>query len=123
MFRDQGTAYRKELGKRIREARGSRTQQNFAEALGIKYQQISAYERSLIMPGADLIADIAEVLNVSLDWLLTGEGEKYRKSNGRAAERIAETPPEYRDEFAQLQKDLQTMSERIAALIAKTRKK
>ncbi len=62
-----------EVGHRIRAIRGKQTQVEFAAVLGVKKQNyISRYERGRI-PSPDLLVRIAEIGQVTTDWLLTGK--------------------------------------------------
>ncbi len=61
------------VGERIRAIRGKQTQTEFAAVLGVKKQNyISRYERGRI-PSPDLLVRIAEIGQVTTDWLLTGK--------------------------------------------------
>lgn len=61
-----------EVGERIRQIRGIRTLEEFAEELGVKNPTIYRYETDRI-PDAEMLAQIAELASVSVDWLLTGK--------------------------------------------------
>ncbi len=63
------------LGKRIREARTKKgyTQDQLAEEIKVSVVYLSELERGLKLPSLTLFVDIARVLNVSTDSLLTGE--------------------------------------------------
>ena len=68
------------LGRRLRELRGlDLTQGELAKELGISQSQLSKYERGVAAPPADILFFIKQRFEVSIDWLLTGEGLK--KSN------------------------------------------
>lgn len=61
------------VGERIRAVRGTKTQTEFANILGVKKQNyISRYERGRI-PSPDLLVRIAGIGRVTTDWLLTGK--------------------------------------------------
>ncbi len=61
------------VGERIRSVRGTKTQTEFADVLGVKKQNyISRYERGRI-PSPDLLVRIAGIGRVTTDWLLTGK--------------------------------------------------
>ncbi|MDX1742470.1 MAG: helix-turn-helix transcriptional regulator [Ruegeria sp.] len=65
------------LGDRIagaREAAGM-TQSQLARRLGVKKATIAAWENDLSEPRANRLSMIAGMVNVSIMWLLTGEGE------------------------------------------------
>jgi transcriptional regulator with XRE-family HTH domain len=67
----------KALGKRLRELRGfDLTQQEFAQELGISQSQLSKYERGIVAPTAEILFFVKKCFRVSIDWLLTGEGER-----------------------------------------------
>ncbi len=50
------------------------TQDEFARRLGIKLKTIEAWENDLSEPRANRLQMMAGLLNVSIRWLLTGEG-------------------------------------------------
>lgn len=65
------------LGRRLRELRGfDLTQEEFAKELGISQSQLSKYERGVAAPPADILFFVKKRFRVSIDWLLTGEGER-----------------------------------------------
>lgn len=57
-----------------REAAGM-TQAQLARRLGIKKATLSAWEQDLSEPRANRLSMMAGLVNVSIKWLLTGEGE------------------------------------------------
>ncbi len=67
------------IGKRINEIRSGNSQEDFANDLNTIKQTISKYENGKIMPGGDFMLSLIEKKNVSIDWLLTGEGEMLLK--------------------------------------------
>lgn len=67
----------KALGRRLRELRGfDLTQEEFARELGTSQSQLSKYERGAAAPTADILFFVKKRFRVSIDWLLTGEGER-----------------------------------------------
>lgn len=63
------------LGKRLRELRGfDLTQEEMAKELKISQSQLSKYERGVSAPTADVLFFMKKRFDVSIDWLLTGEG-------------------------------------------------
>ena len=67
----------KALGRRLRELRGfDLTQEEFARQLEISQSQLSKYERGVAAPPADILFLVKQRFQVSIDWLLTGEGER-----------------------------------------------
>lgn len=67
-----------EIGKKIAKARKEKnlTQAELADYLGVSYQAVSNWERGQSMPDIDKLADISEVLSLSLDDLLNKPGVK-----------------------------------------------
>lgn len=60
------------FGKRLRHMRMKRkyTQQNLADSLGIALVTYQKYEQSERCPSFDILVNIADTLDVSIDWLL-----------------------------------------------------
>jgi transcriptional regulator with XRE-family HTH domain len=64
----------KAVGRRLRQLRGfDVTQAEFARKLGISQSQLSKYERGVAAPPADILIRLKELLQISVDWLLTGD--------------------------------------------------
>ena len=65
------------FGDRLAAARdaSSMTQQQLAKRLGIKLATLKAWEGDLSEPRANRLSMLAGLLNVSITWLITGEGE------------------------------------------------
>ena len=73
------------VGKRIRHRRwmNGTTQQQLAEAVGIKFQQIQKYETGMNRVSASRLWDIANVLNVNVSFFFEGlDQEEKTSSNG-----------------------------------------
>jgi transcriptional regulator with XRE-family HTH domain len=64
------------LGERIRTRRRdlSLSQDSLAKAAGVNQTTLSRWERGEV-PIAESLRAIADTLDVSIDWLLTGEGD------------------------------------------------
>ncbi len=64
-------------GDRIAGAReqAGMSQEEFAERLGVKLETLKAWEEDLSEPRGNKLPRMAGLLNVSLSWLLVGEGE------------------------------------------------
>ena len=76
------------VGKRIRHRRWmvGMTQQQLAEKVGIKFQQIQKYETGMNRVSASRLWDIAETLSVPVSFFFVGlEGAKPEKSDDRSA--------------------------------------
>jgi len=54
----------------MRELRGSSSQREMADAIGIKYNAWARYEAGDVLPGADIISRICRTHSCSADWLL-----------------------------------------------------
>lgn len=63
------------LGSRIRAARGKDSQEAFAKQLQISKGALGFYERDENLPNTDVILKICSATGVSLQWLMTGDGE------------------------------------------------
>lgn len=57
-----------------REAAGM-TQETLAKRLGVKHKTVQAWEDDVSEPRANRLNMLAGVLNISIVWLITGEGE------------------------------------------------
>src|SRR6056297_3651633 len=78
------------VGKRIRHRRWlvGMTQQQLAEAVGIKFQQIQKYETGANRVSASRLWDIAEALDVDVSFFFEGlehGGDAKRPTNGAAS--------------------------------------
>jgi len=67
------------VGRRVRELRGFDTKQSeLADAIGVAQSHISSIERGLKEPSAIFLLRIARHYGKTVDWLLTGLGDKIR---------------------------------------------
>ena len=64
------------FAERLVQARGDRSRQEVAEALGCPVSTLANYEQGRTFPDQPMLAKMRDVLGVSLDWLLTGEVEE-----------------------------------------------
>lgn len=74
--------YKTLLGQRLKELRGTSSQSEMADAIGIKWQSWARYERGEVAPGAEIIANICRVHACSADWLL-GVGDNKNPSSAK----------------------------------------
>lgn len=58
--------------RKTREARGL-TQRELGERIKMEPTQVTRYERGQFLPNAETLVSIAQVLQISVDFLLTGE--------------------------------------------------
>lgn len=68
--------YEYEFGNRVYEARkkAKMNQTELAQAVGVSQNSISGWESGRRIPCIYNAKNLAKALNVSLDWLATGEG-------------------------------------------------
>ena len=62
----------KEIGKRLKELRGSLSQKEFAAKIGVSFAAYQNYEYGKRMPHGLALAKIAEQCHVTTDYILTG---------------------------------------------------
>ncbi|MCE8510301.1 helix-turn-helix transcriptional regulator [Ruegeria pomeroyi] len=104
------------FGDRLAAAReaADMTQAQLARRLGVKKSTISGWENDLSEPRANRLSMLAGLLNVSIVWLITGEGQ--------GGEALTETDETARDmaalltELRSLRADLQASGQRAARL-------
>lgn len=67
------------FSKRLKELRQSKsmTQFDLAELLNVSRQSIGGYENSTTEPPTDIVVKIADIFNVTCDYLLGRTNEKY----------------------------------------------
>lgn len=65
------------IGKRIKFIRRDLTQGEFAEKIKVDQSTVQVWEGKNKVPKGDILQRIREAFGVSIDWLLTGEGEPY----------------------------------------------
>lgn len=114
------------FGDRLALAREAQslTQEQLAKRLGLRVQTIESWECDRSEPRANRLQMLAGFLNVSMVWLLTGEGEGapvMRDSGRSVSAELAELLNEVRDirvasvkannRLAKLEKRLRAMSE------------
>jgi transcriptional regulator with XRE-family HTH domain len=70
---------KKDIGKRIQDIRTALDlkQEQLANRLGCSRSNLSQVENGLILPGFTILAALRKKFNVSVDWLLTGEGSMF----------------------------------------------
>lgn len=89
-MRDKGET----IGARIKRARETRrmSQLDLARQIGVPFQRVSEWERSVVSPSARYLGAIADALSVSLDWLLSGSGPMERPEKWEARFPISHVP-------------------------------
>ena len=67
------------MGRRIRELRGfDMSQKEFARRIGVSQGHFSYIERGEKEIGAEILLRIRQEFGKSIEWLLTGEGQRFR---------------------------------------------
>ncbi|WP_028094720.1 helix-turn-helix domain-containing protein [Pseudodonghicola xiamenensis] len=97
-----------------REAAGM-TQAQLARRLGVKRSTVCAWEEDVSEPRANKLSMMAGLLNVSIMWLLTGEGDGMTAPADELAEDGQELKPLVA-EMRALQSDMRVMAERAGRL-------
>jgi transcriptional regulator with XRE-family HTH domain len=67
-----------EIGSRLRKLRAHLSQKKFAEQLGIPFRTYQRYETGERIPKGPALQEIAEVCDVTTDYILTGDEESLR---------------------------------------------
>jgi transcriptional regulator with XRE-family HTH domain len=76
-----------EISSRLKEARGSLSQEDFAAKIGVSFRTYQYYEGGVRAPKWPVLSKIAVLCGVTVDWLLTGVVSR--------ADRVQETPADY----------------------------
>lgn len=104
------------FGDRLADAREAlgMSADDLARRLGIKTQTLERWENDVSEPRANKLAMVAGLLNVSLRWLLTGEGDGLEAPSERTD--IAPDVDEILSEMRLLQRDLVRAADRLGRL-------
>ena len=103
--------------KAIRQQRGL-TQKKLAEEIGKSVQAVSSYERNSQIPPIEVMISIADVLNVSLDYLVDRQSvNTYSFCNLKSIHK--EILDLLQDEFASPTKNNPTFSDRQSLILKK----
>lgn len=110
------------LGSRIRQSRGTLSQDAFAGRLHISKGSLGFYERDENLPNTNIILKICSETGVSLEWLMTGGGAMYAEPSQRPR---TDGPPPDRDAYcarcARLEARLERLEEERRELSAENR--
>ncbi|MCC8422902.1 helix-turn-helix transcriptional regulator [Photorhabdus thracensis] len=113
----QNAELRKEFGVRLKALRKQKgwPQKELAGKVEIRFQQLNKYESGLNIPPAEMMVKLADVLGVTVDYLLTGNPvEDSPLANSRLFRRF-----QVLEQLAQ--EDQETIIKIIDAMIAKQR--
>lgn len=104
------------FGDRVAAARDatSMTQQQLAKRLGIKLVTLKAWEGDLSEPRANRLSMLAGLLNVSITWLINGEGEGV--DSPEVAPEISQEMSDLLLEMRTLKSTLKESSDRLGRL-------
>ncbi|MFD1510693.1 helix-turn-helix domain-containing protein [Lacimonas salitolerans] len=107
------------FGDRLAAARDAAgmTQKQLSKRLGVKHSTLDAWENDLSEPRANRLSMLAGILNVSIVWLLTGEGDGLT-----APEDESTIPPEINDLLIEI-RDLKTQITASADRLGRLEKK
>lgn len=78
------------LGERLRKLRGSRTQQEIADKLGISRARYSHYENEHVQPDTDMLQRMASLHGTSIDYLLGRTTSRTLEEQEQAREELEE---------------------------------
>jgi len=109
------------FGDRVAGAReqAGMSRSQLARRLGVKTGTLTAWEEDLSEPRANKLSMMAGLLNVSIKWLLTGEGDGMDGPSGASG-----AQPEFADILAELREiraEMRANTERTARLEKKLR--
>lgn len=91
---------------RICEAFKTSEVQRIADAVGLSYQSVYKWQKGML-PSHETLVSISTLTNSSIDWLLTGKGEKFLDQSATADESANTTD----EEFAGLFFDYKNLTE------------
>lgn len=100
------------FGDRVAAAREAlaMSEEDLAKRLGIKTATLKRWENDLAEPRANKLQMLSGVLNVSLRWLLTGEGEELdAPTEAKLSPEISELFREFRGLRAEMQRSVERM--------------
>lgn len=89
-------------------------QEDLAQRLGVRLTTVQAWEEDLAEPRGNRLQMLAGMLNVSLKWLLTAEGDGLEAPVGEGAQAEAGVGPAL-DRLAQLQAQAERLAVEIGA--------
>lgn len=85
------------IGDRIKEIRGARSREDFAEMAGVHPNTLARWEKGERSPKSDFILFLVEKMGFSPEWVLTGEGPRsFSKESGHTNSHQFECSPEFK---------------------------
>lgn len=108
------TGIAKEIGARIKKARGDVSQRDFARKIGISSNTLGRYERGEIAPGSEAIALLCTKANIDPRWLLFGDqGDRTAPGEPEGAA----DPTDLQSEVSRLSKENRELMVDIVTLV------
>ncbi len=98
-----------------REAAGL-TQEQLALNLGVKLKTLRNWEEDLSEPRANKLSMLAGLLNVSLSWLLTGQGDGPEAPDGTAGSELSQDLVKLLSDLRELHGEMARASERMSRI-------
>lgn len=111
-------ALQRAVGARIAAARGSESQEKFAERAGISRQRLSAFETGSALPDGLTLTRLAPALGCSIDYLLTGTAVSAVPAGADATPRARGRLQELEALVEQQDEDLDRVIELLVTLAA-----
>jgi len=66
------------------------TQEEFADAIGVKQNTVASYESGRITPSPSVVSLICREFNVNEDWIRSGQGDMFAEKNNLALKALSE---------------------------------
>lgn len=106
--------------KEIRKIFANNSNVDFANMLGSKPNTTSNYVRNGYNVGRGVASKIAETFNVSIEWLLTGDGEMLRENSKEVTRSVENNNIEVflREQLKEKDNEIKELSRRIGQLEA-----
>lgn len=106
------------FGDRLAAARDATnmSQDQLAKRLGVKVKTLRGWENDLNEPRANRLQMLAGMLNVSIMWLLNGEGDGIDGPDGTAQQEIPSDVADVLNDLRDLRSQIKANADRLAVL-------
>lgn len=109
----------KEIGKRLKELRGHLTQKELAQKLDCSQNYLSKMENGLILPHLNSIVKYCDTFDVSIEWLVYGNADKYFARSNVSADTLIKITEIIKDKNPTIQSEnLVSKVQNTIALVA-----